>query len=519
MATSADVPVLLCALIFVCVICGSVYSRWASNDTCLRLPPGPTPVPFLGNIHQLTAGNQEKTFASWGAKYGDIVFARLFHTPALIINSLQAAQDLLEKKSSKYSNRPRFILLSDLMGWDCVITHMSYGERFRKHRRWISKAFEGKDALQSYRPVQRRETYLLIAGLIETPERFSSHIERFNAAAIMQITYGHRVTSLDDKFIHMAVRAAKETVESGGAGSMLVDFFPFLRHMPTWLPGAGFKKRALEVRPVVRAMLDSPFHMVKEAMLAGTASSSFTASLLEEVLRERKLTAQDEDDIKGAAGVLFGAATDTTNAVLLTFFLAMVLHPEVYAKAQDEMDRVVGDQRLPDLEDRDSLPYLDCVIREILRWNCPVPLGLPHKVAVDDGYRGYDIPGGSMVIPNIWAMTQNPDCYEDPQHFYPERFLNMDRQKAEFSDPRNMVFGFGRRVCPGQQFAETSIWLVVANIVACLNIRKALDLEGRQITPPVLFNPGFVRRFVCSITPRSPKISHIIAEMSAHIVV
>ncbi|KAF9812881.1 hypothetical protein IEO21_05932 [Rhodonia placenta] len=519
---NSSLHVAACASAALFAISLAVFLRWLKADSHLRLPPGPNRVPLLGNVHQLPMQSQEKKFTKWGAEYvGDIVFAKFFRTPTLVINSLQAAHDLLGKKSSIYSYRPDFVLLSELMGWDCVVTHMTYGDRFRKHRRWILDAFQDKHSLESYRPLQRREAYILLSGLIQNPELFRSHIKRFAAAMIMQIAYGHSVTSLDDKFVHLAERAGKETVEYGNAGVMLVDFFPLLKHIPLWMPGSGFKRRAFEIRDVVRKMLDTPYEMVKDAMKSGTASPCLTATLLEEVLSERAPTREDEDDIKGTAGVLYGGKSNRTSAVLSTFVLAMVLYPEVYKKAQAEVDRVVGQDRLPDFEDRESLPYLECVVKEVYRWNCPVPLGIPHKLISNDQYQGFDIPGGSMVIPNIWGMTRNDSFYPEPEMFRPERFEQMDRYTAEARDPRNMVFGFGRRVCPGQDFADTSVWIAVANMVATLDIAVATDEAGKQSPPTGSFVPGFVshpEEFTCRITPRSEQVKTVVFETSANIV-
>ncbi|OBZ74506.1 O-methylsterigmatocystin oxidoreductase [Grifola frondosa] len=392
---------------------------------------------------------QQRKFADWGRQYGDVVYAKLFRTPALVLNSKEAAQDLLEKKSAKYSDRPDFILLSELMGWDSVITHMPYGDRFRKHRKWIQDAFQYKRAVMSYRRIHFRETYTLLTGLLQKPEDFMAHIKRWSAGMILEITYGHRVMSLNDKYIKIAERATVETVRAGSPGSMLVDFFPILKVLPIWAPGAGFKRDALKIRGLVRTMLDTPFNMVKVAMATGTALPSFTAALLEDTLCHGSASATDEEDIKGAAGVLFGAGTDTTVTVLSTFVLAMVLHPEVYKKTQEEIDRVVGHDRLPDFDDRDALPYLECVLREVYRWNPPVPLA-----------------------------------------------------------------------CPGQLFADTSLWLAMANIAATLDIHKALDSSGREITPEPLFHSGFVshpHEFICDFRPRSEKALGMVAQMSAHV--
>ncbi|KAH9936920.1 cytochrome P450 [Amylocystis lapponica] len=504
------------------VTCHVLYSRWITASSKIQRPPGPKPLPFIGNVHQLPQEYQHKVFAQWKSDYGDLIFARFFRTPALIINSLRVAQDLMEKKSAYYSDRPSFISLVDLIGYDSSIVFFPYGERFRRHRRWIHDALEGKDKLQTIRALQRREAYNLLSGLMQTPHAFRTHLQRYVAALIMEIAYGHTVTSMDDKYIELADRATNETNEAGSAGSMLVDFFPVLKHIPTWMPGAGFKRDAARVRKSVNKMLDTPFDMVKDAIMSGTARPSLVATLLEETSAHGGPTPQDETEIKGATGSLYGAGTETTSTVLLTFILAMVLHPEVLWKAQQELDRVVGNERLPDFDDRESLPYLECIINETYRWNSPVPLGVPHKLMVNDEYRGCNIPGGSMVIPNIWAMTQDTNIYPEPDRFCPERFEAMDPHTAEQADPRNMIFGFGRRVCPGRRFADASVWLAVASMLATLDICKARDTAGRAITPSGVFNPGFASHpahFVCDIRPRSQKAFDIVAQMSAGAVV
>ncbi|OBZ74507.1 O-methylsterigmatocystin oxidoreductase [Grifola frondosa] len=449
-----------------------------------RFPPGPQPLPLLGNVHQLPADYQHKTFAEWGRRYGDVVFARLFRTPVLILNSVQAAQDLMDKRGFKYSDRPRFVLLVELIGWDSVLTLMRYGERSRKHRKWMRDAFQNKASLESYRPMQRRETYTLLSGLIKNAEDHAEHCRRFAASMVLEVAYGHRVKSLDDN-----------------PGSVIVDFVPILKHLPTWFPGCSFKQHALDVWRSRRAFLDTPFQMVRDAMTAGTATSCLTVSLIEQCSGSGGLSKEDEEDIKGTAGQLYSAGTETTFITLSTFLLAMAIYPDVLKKAQEEIDRVTGNQRLPDFGDRESLPYLECILKETYRWNSPAPLGIPHRVTSDDIYRGYHIPEGCMIIPNIWGMMHNPDMYPEPEEFQPERFL-----KANIIDPSDVVFGFGRRLCVGQAFADSSLWLAMANILATLDICKPVDDFGNEITPKPTFQPGFTsppKPFTCIIRPRS----------------
>lgn len=143
------------------------------------------------------------------------------------------------------------------------------------------------------------------------------------------------------------------------------------------------------------------------------------------------------------------------------------MYPEAQRKAQSELDRVVGSNRLPEFDDRPSLPYVAALLKEVSRWHVGTPIGLPHRTTADDNYNGYFIPGGTIVLPNIWyvlfcslvmlltlvltcsiirAYAHDPEAFPEPEEFRPERFLNakgeLDLSKG---DPASFVFGFGRR--------------------------------------------------------------------------
>jgi len=130
---------------------------------------------------------------------------------------------------------------------------------------------------------------------------------------------------------------------------------------------------------------------------------------------------------------------------LQTFFLAMVLNPGVMKKAQDELDRVVGKGRLPDFSDWDSLPYIDAIMKEVIRWNPPLPFGIPGRVTRDDVYRGYFIPAGATVLQNVWAIGRDSNLYPDPEAFNPDRFLKDEKLDPSVLNPEDRIFGAGRR--------------------------------------------------------------------------
>ncbi|KAG5635743.1 hypothetical protein H0H81_010226 [Sphagnurus paluster] len=188
----------------------------------------------------------------------------------------------------------------------------------------------------------------------------------------------------------------------------------------------------------------------------------------------------------------------------------MVLYPEVQVRAQKEIDAVLGGGRLPEFSDRDSLPYIDCVLQETTRWYSVVPMGVPHRSTEDDVYRGMFIPKGSVIIANTRGMTLDERFYKNPQSFNPSRYLPQPEGNNE--PYPNGPFGFGRRICPGQHFAEASLWIAIASVLACFKISKAIGEDGKEITPKMSVNSGVNRPFQCYIRPRDDQARRLIIE-------
>jgi len=242
---------------------------------------------------------------------------------------------------------------------------------------------------------------------------------------------------------------------------------------------------------------------VEEQMRSGAAEPSFVADLLGSL--EGNGSSEDaamKRSITYAAAILFGAGEETTFGAIVTFILLMVLYPEVQRKAQAEIDQVIGSQRLPIIDDRESLPYVNAVISEAMRWNPLVPTGVARRVAKGDEYQGYHFPPGSTIVPNIWALTRDEDLLDNPEEFRPERFLGQQRPLH----PENYVFGFGRRICPGRHLAMNSIFLFISSILATFDISNAHDEQGNEIPLEPKFKTFLVsypESFPCNIQVRS----------------
>ncbi|KAG9126955.1 hypothetical protein FRC07_001254 [Ceratobasidium sp. 392] len=240
-------------------------------------------------------------------------------------------------------------------------------------------------------------------------------------------------------------------------------------------------------------MVNEPFEWTRTQMAAGKAPPSILKNLLTEFTTEHTLAqdvAEQEDVLRWAIGTLYAAGSETTVASMRTFVLLMVLHPEIQKKAQAELDALFGEGRLPELSDRDSLPYMDCVLKELLRWFSPLPLAVPHACSQDDEYRGFKIPKGAMV-----AITRDPSVYPEPDVFNPDRFLDP-------SVPKAPTFGFGRRICPGAQLAETSLFITASTLLTVFDITPTLGapIPEAKFTDHITSHP---LPFNCTLTPRS----------------
>ncbi|KAJ7202041.1 cytochrome P450 [Mycena pura] len=211
------------------------------------------------------------------------------------------------------------------------------------------------------------------------------------------------------------------------------------------------------------------------------------------------LPEKDRQDLLWAAGCVISACTVSA---ISSFFLAMALYPEVQSRAQAEVDKVVTDGRLPQLSDRPNLPYVECVMQEVLRWNPVGPLGVPHMSTKDDVYRDYHLPAGTIIIANIWSILHDPIVFPDPHEFRPERFLN-DKRADEIN---TSVFGFGRRACPGVYFAEASIFIAISMALSQCNISNPTNSRGQKIGKDVEYQTGTIRVLMLTIRQSSTGI-------------
>ncbi|KAF8965476.1 cytochrome P450 [Flammula alnicola] len=471
-----------------------------ANPRGLPYPPGPKPLPIIGNMLDIATNNESAAYQRLADKYGDLVFLSAFGKNLLFLNSLEIANELFDNRSANYSDRSESTMSHDLMGWDFSFGHMRYGDRWKKHRRIFHSQFQ-QSVAPTYWPIQRREAHALLRRLLHSPENLDYHLRHNAAAVIMGVTYGIKIAATQDRYITIAEKALEGMGQAASPGAFLVDLIPSRELFDEWVPGASFKRKAREWRSAVMQMRSAPFATVVDEMKKGVAPPSFASTLLHEL--EMKENVEDEvETIKNCSGLTYAAGAESTVSTLASFILAVVTHPEVQVKAQEELDRVVGRDRLPEFSDRSSLPYINAIVKEVLRWNPVAPLGLPHMATRDDEFNGYFIPAGTIIVGNSWRILHDPKAYPEPRLFNPDRFMGEgdkgERQHLSPSDPLSAAFGYGRRFCPGRFVGEAQVWLSIACISSVFQISPGLDKMGS----PIIVEPAFSSKgMICHPLP------------------
>ncbi|THH20317.1 hypothetical protein EW146_g1032 [Bondarzewia mesenterica] len=484
------------------------YRNWRS----LPVPPGPKPWPFVGNITDLTPHELWVAARAWSQQYGDIVYTHMFGKGVIFLNTIDVVNDLLDKRAALYSDKPRLVMVNELCGAGNMVVFTSYGDKARRQRRLMSHTLSVFHVPRQHQSIET-EARNMIGRFLEGGDPFA-HLRRYAVGVILRIVYGIEIRDDDGsmKFLELeeyTTDLLANDITSGG-GVWAVDMMPWLRYIPSWFPGAGFKRKADLWRKSFDELRELPWATLKANMCpdfqkSGEAVPSFCSELLTQ--SGRTLTLRDEADIKDTANSMYSASMDTTVVIISHFLLQMMDHPEIQEKAQAELDQVLGG-RLPTLEDRERLPYCTALFDECIRWAVPVPLSLPHCLLEDDEYRGMLLPKGSIVFANIWNIVRDENIYPDPEVFDPERFIEKGdaTHSTKQADPRQFIFGFGRRRCPGVHLGTTSVWFLMTSMLATLHIKKPVDAYGKPVEPKIVFNNSIFRmpsEFKVDITPRA----------------
>ncbi|KAN0097103.1 Cytochrome P450 [Tylopilus felleus] len=341
-------------------------SYWATFQTAHRITRK-TSVPFLNGIKTMVRFHYFSAIAFFSER--------------------PAARDLMDKRAYIYSNRPRMVMLDELCHGNALsvwvttgFSRPSQGNHTGNDVPWRSATSLRRSKISGNSPNWRApghffETYL---------NDWAAFVRLSIASTVLRICYGHEIIHPDDPLLKIVQNA----LGSPRNGPYLVDLFPLLKYYPSWLPGSGFQKDAADARVISQPLRYIPYGIARSQM--GTLPSQLPPDEDPEYSRQAGL-------IRDAAAGMYVAAMDSTVSSMFTFF----------APNPNELDTVLGQDRLPTFEDRSSLPFIECIILEVLRWNVVTPIGIPHMVTEEDEYPGYRIPKGTTILGNTWHVAES----------------------------------------------------------------------------------------------------------------
>ncbi|XP_066275691.1 cytochrome P450 2U1-like [Branchiostoma lanceolatum] len=445
------------------VLCATFLLACVILKRSKNLPPYPAGrVPVLGHLLALGRAPHRKLTA-WRRQYGDVFTVRMGMEDVVVLNGYTAVKDALVDRSELFASRPPNYLLDSTVGFGKDIVAARWGPEFRQRRRFTSTALRNlgmKVGTGSVEENIREEADYLRKRIAEyegKPFDIAHDVTVTVANVICSMAFGKRYDYGDETFRELS-EAVVTVMAEIGAGQ-IVSVFPLLRFVP------GVNRTSISVSEQVAKIQK----VLKEEMarhrenLDRENPRDFLDFCLLELEQQEKVDGLTEENVMYLAQNLFFGGTDTTTNTLLWSLLYMTVNPDIQNKVQEELDAVVGES-LPTLSHRSQLPYVNACLLEVMRIRPIGPLAVPHATTETVKVRGYSIPKGTQVLPNLYSLHMDPAYWPDPDRFDPERFL--DAEGNVINKPESfMPFSGGRRVCLGEQLARMELFLFFSTLL------------------------------------------------------
>ncbi|GFQ04144.1 cytochrome p450 81d11 [Phtheirospermum japonicum] len=460
-----------CYLVLLIVIFIILKKRHSSQK--LNSPPSPPSLPLIGHLH-LIKNALHISLSSLSSQYGPIFSLHLGCKSFVVISSPSAVEECFTKNDVVFANRPRTMAGDRLTYNYAAYVWSPYGHFWRTLRKLTVIELFSSHSLARSAVTREEETRKIIRVL------------KNNRAQRVDLNYLASVYSFNHMMRGVAGRSCVEEEEiegeigreklERGRGLFSVnlslgmcDFFPVLR----WIGYKGMEKSLMSLH---KKRDEFSQNLIDEVKLKNDdAKSSLIQTLLS--LQESEPEFYTDDVIKSMILILFIAGTETT-AVTIEWAMSLLLtHPDELHKLRQEIDDNIGHDHLLSDSDLTKLPYLRCVVNETLRLYPPVPLLLPRYSSENCTVGGYNVPKGTILLVNAWAMLRNPKLWDEPNKFNPGRFMDMEMEREGY---KFVPFGMGRRACPGSTMGMRTVSLALGTFVQCFEWEKVLGHEEME---------------------------------------
>ncbi|KAJ7477180.1 cytochrome P450 [Mycena galericulata] len=466
MNATTSLSVFLATLVL-CVV-PYLFRKNLVSATGTPIPPGPLlRYAFLRKY-------PERALHSWAKTYGSLFSIWMGNQLFVVISDPRVARDLLVTQGAIFSSRKRYFMKNQTILRGRAITASAYDDTWYHHRR-LAMQFLTPKAITGYASVLDYEACILVRSLYYESKRGtlpldpSSYAGRYALNNMLTISFATRTDTSESPLVERALELAMEFMDLTGPWSNAIDFIEPLQWIPTKMRSQG-RKLHDDLIEVYGAM----YLALKERIDAGEMVPDCLAKTLIETREKEKF---DWEDTCMLAAVFTLGGVHSTSGIIQWFLALIPSHPEIQARAHEELDRVIGRDNWPIAEDEARLPYIRAIIKEVQRVHAPFWMATPHCSTEDYEYNGMFIPKDTVVVLNCFTMHHNEERYPDPYTFNPDRYMGDDlscAESAKLSDVMerdHWTFGAGRRICPGLAVAERELWLAISRILWAFNVQ------------------------------------------------
>ncbi|XP_028595489.2 cytochrome P450 2A13-like [Podarcis muralis] len=480
----------------ICLSCLMVLSTWRQMHRKSQMPPGPTPLPFIGNLLQVNTSDMYRSLMKIREKYGPVYTIHLGPRRAVVLCGYDAVKEALVDQDEDFSDRGEQATLDWFFQGYGV--GFSNGEREKQLQRFSIMTL--RNFGMGKRSIEERileEAHFLLESLRETksaPFDPTYILSRSVSNVISSIIFGNRFEYKDEEFLSL-LTTMQETYQfvSSSWGQLYEMFSGIMQHLP------GPQEKAFKKLLLMKEFFVRKIKANKETLDPNNPRDFIDCFLVKmQQEKENPNTEFFQENLVMTALNVFFAGTETVSTTLRYGFLLLLKYPEIEEKVHEEIERVIGLNRIPNMDDRPLMPYTDAVIHEIQRFSDLVPTGVVRRVTRDTQFRGYTIPKGTEVFPMLGSVLKDPKHFARPDVFDPQHFLDKNGQFKR--NKAFMPFSAGKRYCFGEHLARTELFLFFTSILQNFRFKSPIPPEKIDISPMLV---GFfsVPRFyeMCAI--------------------